>query len=163
MSQESVKSIVIGADHAGFALKERVSEHLKAKGIEVHDVGCFSEDRVDYPDIAGDVVSMMRVKQYPRAIIVCGSGIGVGMAANRYQGIRAVTANDIISARLSRLHNNANVLCLGGRIVAPEMAFEIIDTWLETPFEGGRHENRVCLIDTLAEQASQESAEKIHQ
>lgn len=163
MPPQPAKSIVIGADHAGFALKQRVVEHLQTQGITVHDVGCFSEERVDYPDIAGEVINTMRVKQLPHAIIVCGSGIGVGIAANRYRGIRAVTANDIITARLSRLHNNANVLCLGGRIIAPELAFEITDTWLETPFEGGRHENRICLLDSLGHKDSSATGETSQQ
>ncbi len=151
----NTKTIILGADHAGFELKEKVGQYLKAKGIDVKDTGCYSPERVDYPLMAQKAIEAMRVEQTSenaksiRAILCCGSGIGISIGANRFPGVRAVLANEVTSAKLSRLHNDANVLCMGGRMIAPELAFEIIDTWLETPFEGGRHENRVQQLDEL--------------
>lgn len=147
-----MKKVVLGADHAGFHLKEKVAGHLRGRGFEVIDIGCFSEESVDYPAIAGKLAESVREVQLEvpeqghYGLLCCGSGIGVCMTANRYPWIRAVEAHDHNTAILSRRHNDSNVLCLGGRVMAPELAFTLIDTWLETPFEGERHRKRVDMM-----------------
>ena len=141
--------IVVGSDHAGFDLKQKVTAYLVSKGFTVEDAGCYSDQRVDYPDFAAKAIQTMKEQQADRTILVCGSGIGVSIAANRFNGIRAVLANDVTTAKWSRLHNDANVLCLGGRIITPDLSYQIIDTWLETEFEGGRHQGRIDQLDTL--------------
>lgn len=144
-----MNTIAIGADHAGYPLKEKLIGYLQEKGIPVEDVGTFNGDSADYPCIAAEVIQAMHKNNHTRAILCCGSGIGVSIAANRYPHIRAALANDLYAAKMSRLHNDANVLCLGSRVIAPDLAVEILDTWLNTPFEGGRHQKRVDLIDSL--------------
>lgn len=144
-------SIAIGADHAGYPLKEALIEYLKAQGVAVEDVGCFSTDSVDYPHIARDVVQAMNSHGHARGILCCGSGIGVSIAANRFPQIRAALANDLYSARMSRQHNDANVLCMGSRVIAPALAIEILKTWLDTPFEGERHQRRVDQLGSLVQ------------
>jgi ribose 5-phosphate isomerase B len=141
--------LVIGSDHAGFALKDALVQALQAEGVTVVDVGCFNAERVDYPLISAQVVETMQTQQLPMGIICCGSGIGVSIAANRYPGIRAALVHDVLSARLSREHNDANVLCLAGRFTAAPLALEIVHTWLNTPFDGGRHSDRVSQLDSL--------------
>ncbi len=160
-----VKTIVLGADHAGFELKEKIAQYLKEKGISVEDSGCYSAERVDYPLMAQKAMETFLAynRTETRAILCCGSGIGISIAANRFAGVRAVLASDVTAAKLSRLHNDANVLCMGGRMIAPELAFEIIDTWLETPFEGGRHESRVTQLDTLTDKLKSETGEPSQQ
>lgn len=139
--------IAIGADHAGFELKNALVEHLNYKDIKVEDFGCYSGEKVDYPVIAKDIARKVAEGEFDKGIIVCGSGIGVAIAANKIKGIRAVVCHDLYSARMSRTHNDANVLALGGRIIAPELACEIVNLWLQTGFEGGRHKLRVDMID----------------
>ncbi len=150
-----MKKLVLGADHAGYRLKEQVAEHLRGKGFEIVDVGCFSEDSVDYPDIAAQLAEAVQTVQSERpgqshyGILCCGSGIGVCITANRFPWIRAVEAHDHNTAILSRRHNHSNVLCLGGRVIAPALAYDLIDTWLATDFDGGRHEKRVSLMTEI--------------
>jgi ribose 5-phosphate isomerase B len=139
--------IAIGADHAGFALKERLRERLAAAGHELRDFGTNSEASTDYPDYARAVAAAVAAGEAERGLLVCGSGIGMAMAANRVRGARAAAINDLYSARLSRQHNDANVLALGSRIVAPALAEAILDLFLATEFEGGRHERRVKKMD----------------
>ena len=146
---ESEKRLVIGADHAGFKLKQDLVEHLKKKGYDIQDVGTFDETSVDYPDYAEKVGRRVAEGAFPKGVLVCGSGAGVSIAANKIQGIRAATANDIESAKLIRAHNDANVLTIGSRLVDTEMALRILDTWLETEFEGGRHQRRVEKITKI--------------
>ncbi len=148
-----MEKIVLGADHAGFRLKERVAAHLRDKGYQVEDIGCHSEDSVDYPAISVQVAEAMKRSQdtsaaneVVRGLICCGSGIGVCISANRFPWVRALEAHDHNTAILSRRHNDSNVLCLGGRVIAPELAFELIDTWMSTPFDGGRHQKRVDMM-----------------
>lgn len=142
------ETILIGADHAGYDLKETVRQELLEKGFYVEDVGCHSDDRsTDYPLIAHRLAERLENQPEGRAILCCGSGAGMAIAANRHKGIRAVVAHDVLVARLAREHNNANVLCLGARIVASYHAIEILDTWLSTHFAGERHEKRVAQID----------------
>ena len=147
--------IVIGCDHAGYALKAALHVFLKAHHYTVVDVGCFSaDDKVDYPNVAAQVVETMRELGAPRGLITCGSGVGVAMAANRFPDIRAVHAGDAYLAKLRRLHNDSNVLCMGGRFVATDYAQEILSAWLATDFEGERHEARVAQLGQLGSGAA---------
>ena len=135
--------IHIGSDHAGFALKERVKEHLIGQGHDVTDVGTHSEDSVDYPAYAVQVGRAVAQGDSELGVLVCGSGLGMEIAANKVHGVRAVQVIDPEFARMARLHNNANVITLAGRYTDEATAFDIVDTFLTTPFEGGRHERRV--------------------
>mgnify|MGYP005832274687 CR=1 FL=1 len=139
--------IAVGCDHAGFGLKEEARRYLEAQGFQVLDVGCPSAESVDYPVFGAEVARRISRGEAARGIIICGSGVGMSMVANRFRGVRAALCNDLYTARMSRLHNDANVLCLGSRIVGPGLALEIIKTFIETPFEGGRHQRRVEMID----------------
>lgn len=142
-------TVAVGSDHAGFALKRELVEHLATRGIEVLDVGAHSTERVDYPDYGVAVGRAVVSGQAELGIAVCGSGIGIGIAANKVAGVRAATVHDATSARLSRQHNDANVLCLGERLTGPEVAVDAVDAWLDASFEGGRHAGRVAKIDAL--------------
>lgn len=137
------KLIAIASDHAGFQLKSQVAAHLKKLGLEVVDLGPVNEDRVDYPDFGFKLAEAIRDGQAPRGIAVCGSGIGISIALNRYKEVRAALCHDVTSAKLARLHNDANVLALGARLIGAEVALECVDAFLKTEFEGGRHAGRV--------------------
>ena len=139
--------IAIASDHGGFNIKNILAEYLVKKGHKIDDLGTYSSDSVDYPDFAHTIAERIANGIDKRAILICGTGIGMSITANRYPGVRAALGNDIYSARLSRLHNDSNVLVLGGRIVGPELATEIASTWLDTEFEGGRHNLRIEKID----------------
>ncbi|MES2794860.1 MAG: ribose 5-phosphate isomerase B [Bacteroidota bacterium] len=139
-------NIAIGADHAGFQYKEAIKELLAKKGYHVIDKGAFSESSVDYPDFAHPVALAVENDEVDRGILVCGSGQGVCITANKHQGIRAALAWEPEIAKLSREHNNVNVLCLPARFISMEVAFQCIDLFLNTEFEGGRHGNRVNKI-----------------
>lgn len=141
--------IALGSDHAGFELKESLKRYLDGKNLEYTDFGIFSMDSGEYPEYAYKVCNAMMQSKYDRGILICGTGIGMCMTANKIKGIRAALAYDIHTAQLSRLHNDANVLCLGGREVKESMALDIVDTWLNTSFEGGRHQKRIDLITKL--------------
>ena len=141
------KTIAIGADHAGYLYKARLIEHLKSKGFEVVNVGTDAADSVDYPVFADKVCDCVASGKAAFGILICGTGIGMSMASNKHKGIRAALCTDLVMAEYSRLHNNANVLCLGARIIACEMAEMIADKFLETEFEGGRHQRRIDLFD----------------
>jgi len=141
--------VAIGADHAGFSLKEDIKGLLAGLGIDVEDVGTGSTESVDYPDFAARVARGVAEGVFDRGILVCGTGIGMAMAANKIAGVRAAPATGLEGARLSRQHNDANVLTLGARITAPALALDIVRTFLETPFEGGRHRHRVDKIADL--------------
>ena len=145
----SVRQIVIGSDHAAVALKAEIVSDLKAAGHSVEDVGTFTPDSVDYPDIAGQVSAAVTSGAGKMGILLCGTGIGVAIAANKFHGIRAATCHDTTTARLSRQHNDANVLCLGGRILGSAVALDIVKCWLATPFEGGRHERRLLKVEAI--------------
>lgn len=138
--------IAIGSDHAGFELKSRVVEYLKQKGYTVDDKGTYDTSSVDYPDFAHPVADAVETGKAAVGILFCGSAQGVCMTANKHQGIRAALVWQTDIARLSRLHNNANVICIPARYIAFENAKEMIDIFLSTEFEGGRHENRVKKI-----------------
>lgn len=141
--------IAIGADHAGFALKEHLVATLRRLGHDVDDRGTFTTQAVDYPQISADVARAVAAGRADRGIVLGGSGQGEQMAANKIPGVRAALCNDLYTARMSREHNDANVLTMGGRIVAFTLADEIAALWLTTPFEGGRHQRRVNQIHEL--------------
>ncbi len=145
------KSVAIGSDHAGFALKEKVKNHLVKIGMSVKDVGTFSDDSVDYPDFAVAVARHVKDGQSECGIVICGSGIGVSISANKVAGIRAALCYTPELAGLARQHNNANVLAMGGRFTEPETAYSIVDAFLNTEFEGGRHIKRVEKIHSLTD------------
>ena len=137
-----MKKIAIGSDHGGYEYKEMIKEYLLKNDYEVLDVGAYSKSSIDYPDIALKVCDIA-VKEKIKAIIVCGTGIGISIAANKCHGIRAALCNDEYSAKMSREHNDANVLALGQRVIGEGLCLSILNTWLNTDFSGGRHENRV--------------------
>ena len=141
--------IAIGADHAGYALKERLIATLRELGHDVEDYGTHDEQSVDYPAICASVARAVAAGLADRGVVLGGSGQGEQMAANKIAGIRAALCNELQTARLSRAHNDANVLAMGARIVAPELALDILKLWLDTPFEGGRHQRRVDQIHQL--------------
>jgi ribose 5-phosphate isomerase B len=141
--------IALGADHAGYQLKDRIKEHLEERGMTVRDAGTNSSDSVDYPDYARSVAHEVSQKGADLGILVCGSGIGMAIAANKVEGIRAANVSSEYEAQMSREHNNANVLALGARILNAEQAFAIVDKWLSSQFAGGRHEQRVAKISQI--------------
>lgn len=143
--------IYIGSDHAGFPLKETLRDHIREKGHEVMDLGTFSEESVDYPDLAREVAEKVRENKDTLGVLVCGTGIGVSIAANKLKGIRAANVHDVNEATLSRQHNNANVVTVGARTLQPQTAKDIVDAFLATPFEGGRHQARVDKITAIEE------------
>ena len=138
--------IAIGADHGGFELKESVKKFLDEKGIEYKDFGTHSAESVDYALIAKEVATAVAKGDYDKGILICGTGIGISMAANKVKGIRAACCSDYFSAKFTRLHNDANILCFGGRVVGAGLANELVDVFLNTEFEGGRHARRVAKI-----------------
>lgn len=141
--------VAIGSDHGGFELKESLKEFLQDEGIKHTDFGTLDTKSVDYPDFAQKVASAVAVGEYDRGILCCGTGIGISIAANKVQGIRAALCGDCFSAKMSRKHNDANVLCMGGRVVGKDLAIEIVRVWLKTGFEGGRHQRRIEKISDI--------------
>lgn len=141
--------LIIGCDHAAFGLKETIKEFLTKDGHAVEDVGAFDLSSVDYPEIGKKVASRVARGDYERGILLCGTGLGMSMVANRFAHVRAALCNDLFSAAMSRQHNDANILVLGGRVIGDVLALEIVKTWLETPFEAGRHQRRLDLFDTV--------------
>lgn len=141
--------IVIGSDHAGFELKQMIGEHLRQAGHEVLDVGTDSVDSVDYPEFGAAVGRAVVAGEAERGMAVCGSGIGICIAANKVPGVRAATVHDVTSAAFSRLHNDANVMCVGARFTGPQVVLDACDAFVATEFEGGRHARRVGAIDDL--------------
>ncbi len=148
MEQKSIP-IIIGCDHAAYQLKEKVKTYLLEKGIVVEDVGTNSEDSVDYPDFGIHVASQVSSGRYQRGILFCGTGLGMSMVANKFPHIRAALCNDLFSAEMSRRHNDANILVMGGRVIGEALALAIVQKWIETPFEGGRHQLRLEKFDDL--------------
>ncbi len=143
--------IVIGCDHGGLEHKNAIVAHLKEQGHDVLDCGIYELASVDYPDIAKKVCSEITSGNYERGILVCGTGIGMSIAANKIKGIRAACLSDHFSAKYTRLHNDSNVLCMGGRVVGIGVALELADIFINTEFEGGRHANRVAKIKEIEE------------
>ena len=143
--------IAIGADHGGFDLKERVRNYLADQGHAVADLGTNSTDSVDYPDFARKVAERVSAKGADFGVVICGTGLGVAMTANKVRGIRAAPCSETLSARFARSHNDANVLTMGGRLIDYSTAVKILDVFLSTPFEGGRHQRRVDKINSTGE------------
>ena len=142
--------IAIGSDHAGYALKCEIIKHLEEKGVQYIDCGCNGES-VDYPDLAEKTCAKVVSGEADKGILICGTGVGISISANKIKGIRAALCGDWYSAKYTRLHNDANVLCMGGRVIGAGLAAEITDIFLETEFEGGRHARRVDKIMKLEE------------
>ncbi|MBE7706154.1 MAG: ribose 5-phosphate isomerase B [Cyanobacteria bacterium SIG30] len=139
--------IAIGCDHGGFLLKQKIIEFLDKNGYEYKDFGSFDEEAVDYPVIAKQVSGAVSNKEFERGILVCGTGLGMSIVANKFKGIRAVCLENKFSAKATREHNDSNVLCLGGRILKDDLALELVDIWLTTEFQGGRHQKRIDMIE----------------
>ena len=144
-----MQAIALGADHAGFPLKEELKSWLIERGYEVVDCGTQSAESVDYPDYAAAVAGAVTAGKAGRGVLVCGTGLGMAMAANKVPGIRAAACTDVYTARLSREHNDANVLALGARITARDSAIEILESWLAAEFAGGRHARRVAKLAAI--------------
>ena len=142
-------TIAIGADHGGFALKEKLIKSLTAQGYELTDYGCYTPDRCDYPDIAEAVANAIVEGKHEKGILICGTGIGISIAANKVPGIRAAACQSHFAARYCRLHNDANILCLGERITGPGAALEMAELFLTTEPEGGRHTGRIAKITEI--------------
>lgn len=141
--------IAVAADHGAFELKEAVKKHLEEKGIEYNDFGCFSKESVDYPKYAYLAASAVAEKECDFGIICCTTGLGVSMAANKVNGVRAAVCTNEMLAEMTRRHNNANVICMGQNVVSQELAFRMVDIFLSTEFEGGRHQRRVDLLTDI--------------
>ena len=141
--------IAIGSDHGGFELKEHIKRYLINEGVEIKDYGTFTEDSVDYPDCAAPVCRSVLSGEAESGILVCGTGIGISIAANKFKGIRAALCGDVYSAKMAKEHNNANIICLGGRVTGRELAFMIVDAWRNAKHLGGRHADRVAKIHSI--------------
>lgn len=139
--------IGLGCDHGGYELKEKIKAHLGEKGIEVKDFGCDNTNSVDYPEYGKLVGNKVASKEVDLGIVICGTGIGISIAANKVKGVRGALCTNTTMAKLTREHNNANVLALGARIIGDVLALEIVDTFLESEFEGGRHQRRIDLLE----------------
>ena len=143
------KPIALGADHGGWALKEAVKQHLDALGVAYQDFGTYSEESVDYPDMAVPPCEAVVKGECEKALLFCGTGVGISIAANKVKGIRACCCSDTFSAKYTCMHNDANVLCMGGRVVGAGLACELVDVFLNTEFEGGRHARRIAKITEI--------------
>jgi ribose 5-phosphate isomerase B len=152
--------ILIGCDHAGWELKEVIVPHLRALHHEVEDLGTYNSDAVDYPYYAVRVARAVAEGEGDRGLLVCGSGIGMCMAANRIPGVRAVHATEPYAAKMSRRHNDSNILCLAGRFLGRDLAIEIVNVWLNEAFEGGRHQRRLDLIERLTQDGPSSSPDR---
>ncbi len=144
-----IQTVALGADHGGFELKNAIKDHLTARGIAFIDCGTDSAASVDYPDMAVPACEMVLCGKADAALLFCGTGVGISIAANKIKGIRACCCSDVFSAKYTRLHNDANALCMGGRVVGTGLACELIDAFLDGEFEGGRHTARIAKITAL--------------
>ncbi len=143
--------IAIGCDHGAYALKEKLKEHLTARGLEYKDFGTYSLDSCDYPDFGAAAARAVASGECDRGIVMCTTGIGISISANKVKGIRCALLSDKMSARLTREHNDTNMMAIGAAVVGEKLALEIVDVWLDTAFEGGRHQRRVDKIMALEE------------
>ena len=143
--------IAIGCDHGGLEHKNAIAEHLRERGFEVEDFGIYEQKPIDYPEIALKVAKSVAEKENELGILVCGTGIGMSLAANKVKGIRAAAVSEHFSAKYTRLHNNSNILCLGGRVIGVGTALELADLFVDTEFEGGRHQKRIDMISAIEE------------
>jgi len=147
--EKEKRAIIIGSDHAAYLLKNRIRKFLDGKGFDVEDVGPNGLDSVDYPDYAIKVAENVSSGKFKTGILLCGSGIGMSMVANRFPHVRAALCNDISAVTMSRRHNDANILVMGARVIAESRALEMTDAWLKTPFDGGRHQSRLDKFDQI--------------
>lgn len=146
--------IAIGSDHGGYELKELIKKHLQEKGFDIKDFGTDSTASTDYPDFARAVGEAVVAKDFERGILVCGTGIGISIAANKVPGVRCALVGDCFSAKATKEHNDANIIALGARVVGSGLALQIVDTWLSAEFEGGRHQNRIDKITEIEKKYS---------
>ncbi len=146
---EDKTPIIIGSDHAAYQMKEKIKAYIIEIGVDIEDVGAYSEDSVDYPDLGIKVASSISKGKFNRGVLLCGTGLGMSMVANKFPHVRAALCNDLFSAGMSRRHNNSNILVMGGRVIGEALAMEILKVWLETPFDGGRHQLRIEKFDNL--------------
>jgi ribose 5-phosphate isomerase B len=149
--------IAVGSDHAGFLMKERLREYLRARGYDVEDCGTYSQRAADYADFARKVAARVARREVEWGVLVCGTGLGMAMAANKIPGVRAATCNDTLLARFAREHNNANILALGSRMLDESAARKILDTWVATRFAGGRHKQRVEKVNAIEQDSAKET------
>ncbi len=147
--ERMMQMLALASDHGGFKLKNEVKKYLDGKGIPYKDFGCHTAESCDYPDMAKLACDAVAAGECDKALLFCGTGIGISMAANKIKGIRAAACSDYFSAKYTRAHNDANALCLGGRVVGPGLAIELVDVFLNTPFEGGRHQKRIDKVMAL--------------
>lgn len=138
--------IALGSDHGGYELKQEIIKYLEEQQIAYKDFGCYQPEAIDYADIAYPVAKAVAAGEYERGILICGTGVGISMAANKVKGIRAACCSDCFSAKLTKMHNDANILCMGGRVVGPGQAVMMVDLFLNAEFEGGRHQERIDKI-----------------
>lgn len=143
--------VAIGCDHGGLEHKNAIAEHLKERGFQIVDFGIYEQVSVDYPEIALKVANSITSGECERGILICGTGIGMSLAANKVKGIRAAACSEHFSAKYTRLHNDSNIICLGGRVIGIGTAIELADIFVDTEFEGGRHQRRVDLITAIEE------------
>lgn len=141
--------IALGSDHGGYELKQAIMKHLQEEGYEFTDLGCYSLESCDYPIYGEKVAKAVANKEFDFGILCCGTGIGISISANKVKGIRAACCSDCFSAKYTRMHNDANILCMGGRVVGSGLANQMVDLFLTTPFEGGRHQKRIDLIKEI--------------
>ncbi len=139
--------IAIGSDHGGYGLKQEVMRHLEARGLEYKDLGCYSEESCDYPIYGKAVAQAVASGECEKGIVICGTGVGISISANKVPGIRAALCGDCFTAEMTRRHNDSNVLAMGARVIGPGLALKIVDLFLDTPFDGGRHARRVSMIE----------------
>lgn len=144
-----MNKIIIGCDHGGLELKNAIIKHLNDRNIETVDVGTYTSESCNYPDYAKALCKRIQSGEFERGILVCGTGIGMSIAANKHKGIRAACCSDTFSARMTRMHNDANVLCLGGRVVGAGLACDMVDLFVDTDFQGGRHTQRVEMLSLI--------------
>ena len=144
-----MKKIAIASDHGGFYLKKSVIAHLENDSWEIDDLGTSNEDSVDYPDYGVKLAESIISKNVERGIVICGTGVGMSIVVNRFPGIRGTLCSDVYIAKMCREHNDSNILIMGGRVIGEGLAFEIVDTWLSTAFEGGRHQRRLDKINEI--------------
>lgn len=144
-----MNKIIIGCDHGGLELKKEIIKHLNGRNIETVDIGTYTSESCNYPDYAKALCKRIQSGEFERGILVCGTGIGMSIAANKHKGIRAACCSDTFSARMTRMHNDANVLCLGGRVVGPGLACDMVDLFVDTDFQGGRHTQRVAMLSQI--------------
>ena len=150
---DTKSAIVIGCDHAAYEMKEKLKTYLLRHGHSVEDVGAYSTESVDYPDYGRKVATLVSEGRYTRGILLCGTGLGMSMVANRFPGVRAALCHDLFGATMSRRHNDANILVIGGRVTGETLAEEIVKVWLSTSFEGGRHQKRLDMFDRIGANA----------